>query len=158
MNITPCVSWTAMDANSWSFSATVVVLDNVASEPRGWVFDCASDCAGRTEGITEETVGWYSVQREQASVACVRRIAAEMGEALESSLPVGDSRRRVGSAGVVFWERNVVRRLVRSIVFDMGTGVEGKWVLAGGQSNVDGETDRAVIARTMASSTCVKPN
>jgi hypothetical protein len=48
-----------------------------------------------------------------------------MGEALESSLPAGDNNRRVGSAGVVFWERNVVRRLVRSIVFDIGREVEG---------------------------------
>ena len=64
----------------------------------------------------------------------------------------------MGSAGVVFWERNVVRRLVRSIVFDIGKEVEGEWMLACGQSMGNGETDRVVIARTMASSTCVKFN
>jgi hypothetical protein len=56
----------------------------------------------------------------------VRRFEAGRGEELERSLPAGDSRRRVGRWGVVFWERKVVRRFVRSIVLDIGEkGEEG---------------------------------
>tara|TARA_R110002060_G_scaffold5246_2_gene8169 strand:- start:954 stop:1220 length:267 start_codon:yes stop_codon:yes gene_type:complete len=53
-------------------------------------------------------------------VACVRRVEAGKGEELERSLPVGESRRSVGSWGVVFCARKAVRRLVRSIVCDIG--------------------------------------
>lgn len=55
----------------------------------------------------------------EATVDCVRRRAAGRGEELERSLPSGETRRRVGSWGDVFWERNVVRGLVRSIVWDI---------------------------------------
>jgi hypothetical protein len=48
-------------------------------------------------------------------------VDAGRGEELERSLPVGDNRMRVGSWGVVFWERKVVRRFVRSIVCDIGS-------------------------------------
>jgi hypothetical protein len=59
----------------------------------------------------------------------VRRVEAGRALELESSLPVGERRRRVGSAGVVFWERKVVRRLVRSMVSDMGRGDGWEWML-----------------------------
>lgn len=55
----------------------------------------------------------------EAMVDWVRRRAAGRGEELERSLPSGDTRRSVGSWGEVFCERNVVRGLVRSIVWDM---------------------------------------
>jgi hypothetical protein len=56
-----------------------------------------------------------------ASVACVRSFEAGSGEELERSFPVGEMRMRVGSCGVVFWERKVVRRLVRSMVWDIAS-------------------------------------
>ena len=57
-------------------------------------------------------------------MAWVRRVEAGDGEELQRSLPVGESRRRVCSWGVVLWERKVVRRLVRSMVFDMVAALE----------------------------------
>lgn len=48
-------------------------------------------------------------------MAWVRRVVAGRGEALARSLPEREMRIRVGSVGEVFWERKVVRGLVRSI-------------------------------------------
>jgi hypothetical protein len=59
----------------------------------------------------------------------VRRVGAGRGEELERSLPVGDIRSRVGSWGMVFWERKVVRRLVRSMVLDIGERDGRGWML-----------------------------
>lgn len=55
----------------------------------------------------------------QATVDCVRSVEAGRGEQLERSLPVGEISSIVGSSGEVFWERNVVRGLVRSILSDI---------------------------------------
>jgi hypothetical protein len=124
----PCESWIVIVLRS--FSAAVVVLERVASDPRGWVRDIDWRCGREmAEDIREDALGWYSVQREQARVACVRRVDAGRGEVLERSLPVGDKRMRVGSWGVVFWERKVVRRFVRSIVCDImsRSGEGGGW-------------------------------
>ena len=49
----------------------------------------------------------------------MRRVEAGRGEELDSSLPVGERRMRVGSWGAVFWERKVVSRLAISIVCDI---------------------------------------
>lgn len=57
----------------------------------------------------------------QARVACVRNVEAGRGDELLRSFPVGDMRMRVGSWGVVFCERKVLRRFVRSIVCDIGS-------------------------------------
>lgn len=46
----------------------------------------------------------------------MRSVEEGKGEDEQSTLPIGESRIRVCSCGVVFWERNVVRRFVRSIV------------------------------------------
>ena len=54
-----------------------------------------------------------------ASVDCVRSFDAGVGDALASSFPVGDMRSSVGTWGVVFCERNAIRRFVRSIVCAM---------------------------------------
>jgi hypothetical protein len=57
MTITPCESWTVIVLRS--FSAAVVVLESVASDPRGWV--CDIDWRGgreMTEDIREDALGW----------------------------------------------------------------------------------------------------
>lgn len=66
--------------------------------------------------------GQCELHNVQATVEYVRRREAESGEELERSLPSGETRRRVGSWGDVFCERKVVRGLVRSIVWDIGSG------------------------------------
>lgn len=63
--------------------------------------------------------GWYSVQRETARVACVRRVDAGEGEDEERTFPVDERRRRVCRLGVVCVERKVERGFVRSIVCDI---------------------------------------
>lgn len=56
----------------------------------------------------------------------MRKVEAGRGEELESSLPIGERRRRVGSCGVVFCDRNVVRRFVISMVCDIWTRSAGR--------------------------------
>jgi len=56
----------------------------------------------------------------------VRRVDAGESEELESSFPVGERRRSVWSCGVVLLTRKVERRLVRSIVCDIGRSEVGE--------------------------------
>ena len=56
----------------------------------------------------------------------MRRTDAGEGEELERSLPVGESRRRVGSWGEVLLARKVESRFVRSMVWDIGCNDVGE--------------------------------
>jgi hypothetical protein len=71
----------------------------------------------------------YCAQSETAMVAWMRRTDAGRGEVVASSFPVGESRRRVCSCGLEEALRKVVRRFVRSIVWDMLSGVWRKLAL-----------------------------
>jgi len=67
----------------------------------------------------------YWAQSETAMVAWMRRKEAGRGDAVASSLPVGERRMRVCSWGLEEALRKVVRRFMRSIVWDMLSGVCG---------------------------------
>jgi len=81
MHMTPNSSWIVILLRFWF--ATF------------WVLEPEREADIRWEVV--DWKGWYSVQREQASVACVRRVAADEGEDEDKSLPVGERRRRVCS-------------------------------------------------------------
>lgn len=112
MTIMPCESWMVIELRS--------ALDEGAGAEDGGSADST-----RLPVLCWK--GWWRFHSVQATVDWVRRIEAERGEELERSLPVGEMRRRVGSWGEAFWERKVVRGLVRSMVWDIGLWRRESW-------------------------------